>query len=57
MKALFFTLVSTLRFENAVPREKVYRSLLIVARPAIRGEEDKVARLPMFVSLVDEEVE
>ncbi|VDB91499.1 unnamed protein product [Peniophora sp. CBMAI 1063] len=57
MKALFFTLVSTLRFQNAVAPEKVYRSLLIVARPAIKGEEDKGARLPVFVSLVDEEVE
>ncbi|VDC06375.1 unnamed protein product [Peniophora sp. CBMAI 1063] len=55
MKAIFLTLVSTFRFENAVDPEKVFRHSLIVARPMIRGEEKEGARLPMYISLVDEE--
>lgn len=55
MKSLFFTLVTTLRFESAVDPETVMREVLVVTRPFIKGEEGKGAQLPMYVSLVDEE--
>ena len=55
MKALYFTLVSTFRFEKAVDPEKVFRRSMVVTRPFIKGEEKKGAHLPMFVTLVDED--
>ena len=55
MKALFFTLVSTFRFENAVEPERVFRRSMVVTRPFVRGEEAKGAHLPMYISLVEED--
>ncbi|VDB88768.1 unnamed protein product [Peniophora sp. CBMAI 1063] len=55
MKALFFTLVSTFRFMNAVEPEKVFRRSMVVTRPFVRGEEAKGAHLPMYISLVEED--
>ncbi|KZV69777.1 cytochrome P450 [Peniophora sp. CONT] len=55
MKALFFTLVSTLRFENALDPENIVRRSMVVTRPFIKDEEGKGAQLPMYVSLAGDE--
>jgi len=52
MKAILYTLIRAFEFEPAVPKEKVLRRALAVARPVIQGEEEKGSFLPMRVRKV-----
>lgn len=54
MKALLFTLLRTFEFELTVPADHIVsRSRL--ARPFIKGEEKRGARLPLLLKVIKDQ--
>ncbi|EPT01442.1 hypothetical protein FOMPIDRAFT_1120520 [Fomitopsis schrenkii] len=54
MKALIFTLIRTLEFELAVPKDDVVRQNASIQRPILRSALDKGSQLPMLIKHVQE---
>ncbi|EED81112.1 predicted protein [Postia placenta Mad-698-R] len=49
MKALIFTLVRSLEFEQAVPTQEIMKKIGLVQRPFVRSEMDKGTQMPLIV--------
>lgn len=51
MKALIFTLVRSLEFQQAVPAQEIMKKIGLVQRPFVRSEMDKGTQMPLIVKL------